>query len=630
MPDERRKELPSWAVRPVERLASLHRKRLLARLREDTSVDDDVRDHPLTVLTELFLSLPGELLSEPRRARCALVWITERYLDGGIRLLEDALGPESRAGRALAFWAKKKHRVHYGLPDALDGFADLVALESVTTMRDPGKADTGFRSRLVEKALANPEIAAGTKVVHDDDASLVVEVTTYEAEKFWGSGTNWCTVPNEYTCNRYLADGPLYVLIDKSDGEKYQLHFPTGQFCNARDYPASPSLIPTLFPTAPERATPRQLVQLVSMFFRHDAEVPAEWAAKALCIPEAGLDVRFLSAISTKYGTDELGTVVDAIENPAALSGLASFVEPANAGILALLLAKIVSTKRGRIVDHALRTLATVLSSSTIGSSSSSTEIGNACMAVRSIADRTALREALCALVGATTAGLEELTRIVSADIELVRGSLPREKVGALLSTLMTRPAGHDDLYIVRQLLLAGYAAPLRKPMASRFAFVLRPDEWKTVLGNASAQQERAFVRNVSVTLIILALTTHDRSPKPIELLRGLGTNLRTLIAYEAGKTASDFAPIWRDLVSGPVRGDWDVATDLARGFIMAAHVRGPQPVRALWKLCPDLVVDALADPLAEGKKWARLVRRMLPAKIPDLPEPAPGPVAVP
>ena len=35
----------------------------------------------------------------------------------------------------------------------------------------------------------------------------------------------------------YTKDGPLYVNIRKSDGAKFQFHFPTGQFMNAKDEP---------------------------------------------------------------------------------------------------------------------------------------------------------------------------------------------------------------------------------------------------------------------------------------------------------------------------------------------------------------------------------------------------------
>ena len=70
-----------------------------------------------------------------------------------------------------------------------------------------------------------------------EDADWVVYIPhTYEASRKIGGDTSWCTASSDDRYfNMYTKEGPLYVNIRKSDGAKFQFHFPTGQFMDIND-----------------------------------------------------------------------------------------------------------------------------------------------------------------------------------------------------------------------------------------------------------------------------------------------------------------------------------------------------------------------------------------------------------
>lgn len=260
-----------WACRFPARIARMYARRLRARLKADDSVPDHLRDDPECLLRQIFLGLPGTLRAEPLRLRAAFLWVVDRYVSGGIPRCEDILGPDSRTGRALAFWAKRKNRIYFGLPDRLDVFGDLSSFEQATSMRDG--TSSAFEPRIVRKALSDPAVAEGTKIIRDDGEALVVEVTNWPAARFWGSGTSWCTAPNPELCNRYLAKGPLYVLVDKHAGTKYQFHPLSGQFADERDHPAAVGELRRLLPGVIEAMEPESRALLVCRAWETGLEV---------------------------------------------------------------------------------------------------------------------------------------------------------------------------------------------------------------------------------------------------------------------------------------------------------------------------------------------------------------------
>ena len=78
--------------------------------------------------------------------------------------------------------------------------------------------------------------------VYEDATVRVVVPEDQEAACYYGRGTRWCTAATKGSnyYNQYSRQGPLYILLPKSpthSGERYQLHFPSGQFMDEGDDP---------------------------------------------------------------------------------------------------------------------------------------------------------------------------------------------------------------------------------------------------------------------------------------------------------------------------------------------------------------------------------------------------------
>jgi hypothetical protein len=100
------------------------------------------------------------------------------------------------------------------------------------------------RSGIPDKMYAQEEeekLSKGTGDKIYEDAYVMVIIPLDEAGACrYGKGTRWCTASTQGVnyFDRYNREGPLYILIPKKpkyEGEKYQLHFPSGQYMNEED-----------------------------------------------------------------------------------------------------------------------------------------------------------------------------------------------------------------------------------------------------------------------------------------------------------------------------------------------------------------------------------------------------------
>ena len=87
-----------------------------------------------------------------------------------------------------------------------------------------------------EKAMPKGD----AELVYENDKVRIVIPKDKEAACYYGQGTQWCTAATQSQnyFNNYSSQGPLYILLPKSpqyEGEKYQLHFPSGQFMDEQD-----------------------------------------------------------------------------------------------------------------------------------------------------------------------------------------------------------------------------------------------------------------------------------------------------------------------------------------------------------------------------------------------------------
>ena len=79
--------------------------------------------------------------------------------------------------------------------------------------------------------------------VYEDNEWLIMIPKTKRASCLIGKGTQWCTAADQSNnmFDSHNSQGPLYVMVDKYNDEKYQLHFETNQLMDATDRPISAS-----------------------------------------------------------------------------------------------------------------------------------------------------------------------------------------------------------------------------------------------------------------------------------------------------------------------------------------------------------------------------------------------------
>jgi hypothetical protein len=77
----------------------------------------------------------------------------------------------------------------------------------------------------------------GKEVLLDDQNWQVIAIHNKGAACQLGKGTDWCTAAPglNYFKQYYKPNDPLFYILAKSDGEKYQFHFGTGQFMDKND-----------------------------------------------------------------------------------------------------------------------------------------------------------------------------------------------------------------------------------------------------------------------------------------------------------------------------------------------------------------------------------------------------------
>lgn len=169
--------------------------------------------------------------SDPTANKEYVQWLTKVYANQGIKL-EDII---SRGNSALKMYHEFKVKKILPAEYRDIGRIDFAGLENIAQNLD------------LRNALAAKEEQDAAKTVDKGDAETVFEnaavriiVPKNEAAScYYGQGTRWCTAGRDNNMyDRYARDGNLYILLPKQpkyDGEKYQLHFQSGQFMDEGD-----------------------------------------------------------------------------------------------------------------------------------------------------------------------------------------------------------------------------------------------------------------------------------------------------------------------------------------------------------------------------------------------------------
>lgn len=155
-------------------------------------------------------------------------WIIRRYIDGGIRYLEDV---DSTVAEGLAIYHELKTRRM--IPPELMDIGKVKGKDMVRFYRAVYSIYRELPDQ-VERAKGNAE-----EFYNDADIRIVVP-DDKTAACYYGQGTQWCTASTKSTnyFDHYNSQGPLYIIIPKKpehEGEKYQLHFGTDFYANEND-----------------------------------------------------------------------------------------------------------------------------------------------------------------------------------------------------------------------------------------------------------------------------------------------------------------------------------------------------------------------------------------------------------
>ena len=145
------------------------------------------------------------------------IWIGNQYVNGKLKV-----GDIPELKKALTTYNINKSQIVTPISN-IKSLSDLIAI--ISNYTDDFKATRQLSKG--EQALEK---------VYEDADWVVYIPHTYEASRKIGGDTSWCTASsNSSYFNMYTKDGPLYVNIRKSDGSKYQFHFPTRQFMDIND-----------------------------------------------------------------------------------------------------------------------------------------------------------------------------------------------------------------------------------------------------------------------------------------------------------------------------------------------------------------------------------------------------------
>ena len=145
------------------------------------------------------------------------VWIGNQYVNGKLKV-----GDIPELKKALTTYNINKSQITTPINE-IGSLSDLITI--ISNYTDDFKATRQLSKG--EQALEK---------VYEDADWVVYIPHTYEASRKIGGDTSWCTASSDSSYfNMYTKKGPLYVNIRKSDGAKFQFHFPTGQFMDIND-----------------------------------------------------------------------------------------------------------------------------------------------------------------------------------------------------------------------------------------------------------------------------------------------------------------------------------------------------------------------------------------------------------
>lgn len=181
-------------------------------------------------------------------------WLARMYVSGDVKL-EDL-----NRGNILGIYdIGKRRRMISPEHNDINVFKSYTDFEETMRLGYDLDAIDNTEKKVQEKGQAS-------KVFENGDVLVVVPHDEAAACRY-GAETHWCTAATkgENYFNHYSRQGKLYIIIPKNpeyDKEKYQLHFPTGQFMDEDDRDISlHHLLTKRFP------------ELLEFFYKNEPEI---------------------------------------------------------------------------------------------------------------------------------------------------------------------------------------------------------------------------------------------------------------------------------------------------------------------------------------------------------------------
>lgn len=171
------------------------------------------------------------------------------------------------------------------------------------TVKDYIAKDTKTLSEIL-KVLSENEY----KILHNGEEWYVFQPLTEKAACYLGVNTEWCTTWGPYSLNkknkdrgnlyqRYAKDGPLYIMIEKSNPDyKFQFHFESKQFMDKDDKRINTSEFLT------------NKTELLNFFFPSFVREVSD--------DEIQLELKRIDVLPDKYGTELIKKSIGQIDNP--------------------------------------------------------------------------------------------------------------------------------------------------------------------------------------------------------------------------------------------------------------------------------------------------------------------------
>lgn len=117
---------------------------------------------------------------------------------------------------------------------------DIMKINSLSELFDIVKpaienkeSDELKSKKALEKEIKENE----SEKIYENDEVLILVPKTHRAACLYGSNTQWCTASKDSDryFNQYSSEGPLYIVIDKVNNEKYQFHAESEQYMDEND-----------------------------------------------------------------------------------------------------------------------------------------------------------------------------------------------------------------------------------------------------------------------------------------------------------------------------------------------------------------------------------------------------------